>query len=118
MQNAVMLRKLVNELGKPFVKMLGLPIVGKYNEFDECLKWIKSQTDTSKYHYYYDSDLDKYSIFEILPIADTQITNALLMCQFEKQITKLGKIHFWVKFWSVLTLIGCLFILIAILANS
>ncbi len=117
MQNTAIIKKLVDEFGEPVVKMFEMPIVGKYNSDDKCREWIKTRPNPSQYYYYYDEDLSAYRIFEMLPVSDSQLTNTILTLQSEKQSHIIGKIHFWVKFWSIVTLIGGFLTLIAVLVN-
>lgn len=110
MGNTTLIKKLVFEFGEPVVKILGLPIVGAQPTLDKCKEWIKSQSTNSVYYWYYDGY--KYSIFEIIPVSDTQITNLVLTLQSER----ISKIHSWVKFWSIATLIGVAVAIILIAA--
>lgn len=106
MENTALLKKLINKFGEPIIKMAGIKFINKQPTANKCNEWIKAQPNPDGYLWYYDKVMDMFYIYETPDITDAQITNLLLLAQNELQIKKISKIHFWVKFWSIITIIG------------
>lgn len=95
---------------------------------DALHEWIKKHEGEKQYYWFVvkeqSNDGYKYDVYYAVEIPDLSDTQIGMFMEFVKMQnlhdiqTRTKKIHFWVKFWSVLTLIGCLFILIAISTNS
>jgi len=116
MGNTELLKKLIDDFGEPIIKMAGMKIAGKQPTADKCNEWIKAQPNPEGYIWHYDELMDMCYIYEIPAITDAQITNLLLVAQNELQLKKIGKIHFWIKFWSIIGIIGAFVKAIILLA--
>lgn len=76
----------------------------------EADKQLESLTGLKHLDKFYDNDgFTKWRVFEFPKLTDTEIANLQQIAASNKQndiYRMVDNIHFWVKFWSILSIIG------------
>ena len=76
----------------------------------EADKQLESLTGLKHLDTFYDNDgFTKWRVFEFPKLTDTEIANLQQIAASNKQndiYRMVDNIHFWVKFWSILSIIG------------
>lgn len=95
---------------------------------DALREWIKKHEGEKQYDWFVvkeqSNDGYKYDVYyavEIPDLSDTQIgmfTEFVKVQNLQNIQTRTKKIHFWVKFWSILTIVSLVIYAIVLMANS
>lgn len=118
--NSLLIKKFIHSSGQAEIDALCMNVVYKSSYWDDANKWVNEHNEDGKeYMMCYNEKHSMTYVYETPNLTDGEIA-ALSTFVSNKSLldicTKVNEIHFWVKFWSILGIIGTVITIIALLA--